>query len=362
MLLTLDGAFYRRLAVTAAALAVYRLGCAVPVPGLSPNMVGELLGSNRLPPGSLSVCALGVMPLVTVLILAELLRTIAPGLRRWEQASPGNRELAGYAIVTLALATAAVQATGLAAGLEGFAGLVIEPGGLFRTTTVATMVGGVALLIALASIIDRAGIGYGVLLLFLVPTLVELPLNLALIADAYGSGTYPFSSIVLAGLFTALSVAAIAAILLAARGAEAVTAACIWPLLIAYTLLAWVLVGIGMAVTGGNVDQAIAFMAPGGGVRYVALAAIIILTVWLYIRSNRSAGLECPVPAAPIAVVLAAIALAAEVLQSQLATALPLGAVHLVVAAVVATRILMSLRSPAGKAAEEAAQSSGLNR
>jgi len=361
MLLTLDGAFYRRLAVTAAALAVYRLGCAVPVPGLAADMVSELARSSGLPLTSVSVCALGVVPLITVLILAELLRTIVPGLRRWEQASPGNREFAGYAIITLALVTAAVQATGLASGLEDVSRLVPEPGGLFRTTTVATMVGGVALLIALASIIDRAGIGYGVLLLFLVPTLVELPLNLVYIADAYSAGTYRFSSVALAGLFTALSVAAIVGLVLAARGAELVSAACVWPLLIAYTLLAWVLFGIGISVTG-NLDQAAAYLAPGTGVRYVALAAIIILTVWLYVRSGRIGGLPSPVPAAPIAAALAAIALAAELLQSQFQTALPLGAVHAVVAAVVATGILLRFSSAAGSDADDVAQSSGLNR
>jgi hypothetical protein len=361
MRLTLDGAFYRRLAVTAAAIVVYRLGCAVPIPGLSADMVGELIRSSGLPHTSVSVCALGVLPLITVLILAELLRTIVPGMRRWEQASPGNREFAGYAIITLALAMAAVQATGVAGGLEGVSRLVIEPGGLFRTTTVATMVGGVALLIALAGIIDRAGIGYGVLLLFLAPTLVELPRNLALIADAYGTGTYPFSSVALAGLFTVLSVAAIVGLLLAARGAEFVSAACVWPLLIAYTLLAWVLFAIGMAVTG-NLDQAAAYLAPGSAVRYGALAAIIILTVWLYVRAGRIAGLPSPVPAAPIAAALAAIALAAEMLQAQLQTALPLGAVHVVVAAVVATGILLRWSSAPGSDADDTAQSSGLNR
>jgi len=40
-------------------------------------------------------------------------------------------------------------------------------------------------------------------------------------------------------------------------------------------------------------------------------------------------------------IVLAAIALAAEMLQSQLQTALPLGSVHLVIATVVATTILI---------------------
>ena len=349
MLLTLDGAFYRRLAVTAAALAAYRLGCAVPVPGLSPDIVGQLVGSSGLPPASVSVCALGVVPLITVLILTELLRAVAPGVRRWEQASSGNREFAGYAIITLALATAAVQATGLAGGLEGISGLVVEPGGLFRSTTVATMVGGVALVIALASVIERAGIGAGVWVIFLAPTLADLPLNLAAIADAYSGGTYPLSSIVLAGLFTAIAVAGVVGIILAARGNEATAAACVWPLLIAYTLLAWVLFGIGMAVTG-DLNQAAAYLAPGSGMRYVALVTIIILTVWFYVRSSRVAGLPSPVPAAPIAAALAAIALAAEVLQSQLQTALPLGAVHVVVAAVVATGILLRLSAASGVA------------
>ncbi len=161
------------------------------------------------------------------------------------------------------------------------------------------------------------------------------------------AGTYPFWSVALAGLFTVFSVAAIVGLVLAARGAEVVSAACVWPLLIAYTLLAWVLFAIGLAVTG-NLDQAAAYLAPGTGVRYVALVAIIILTVWLYVRSGRIAGLPSPVPAAPIAAALVAIAVAAEVLQSQLQTALPLGAVHVVVAAVVATGILLRLTSAAG--------------
>jgi preprotein translocase subunit SecY len=238
-----------------------------------------------------------------------------------------------------------VQATSLAGALEGVSGLVIEPGALFRTATVATMVGGMALLIALAGVIDRVGLGYGVLLLFLAPTLVDLPFNLLAIADAYSGGTYPLSSIVLAGLFTAFAVAAVVGLMLAARGpaggTKATAAACTWPLLIAYTLLAWVLFGVGMAITGGSIDRAVALMAPGGSVRYVALAAIVILTVWLYVRSNRVAGLPSPVPAAPIAIALAAIALSAELLQSQLQTALPLGSVQVVIAAVVATTILL---------------------
>ena len=63
------------------------------------------------------------------------------------------------------------------------------------------------------------------LLLLLAPTLVELPLNLVSIADAYTVGTYPFWSVALAGLFTVFSVGAIVGLVLAGRGAEAVSAA-----------------------------------------------------------------------------------------------------------------------------------------
>ena len=60
--------------------------------------------------------------------------------------------------------------------------------------------------------------------------------------------------------------------------------------MIAYTVLAWVLFAIGLAVTG-NLDQAVAYFTPGTGVRYAALVVVIILTVWLYVRSGRIAGL-----------------------------------------------------------------------
>jgi len=361
MLLTLDGAFYRRLAVTAAAIIVYRLGSYLPLPGLAPERLAELLQSGGSAVGRISIFALGIMPLLTVLILAELVKTFFPSLRRREHASADNRDQLRHMVIGLALLLASAQGAGLAVALEGVSGFVQEPGTYFRVVCTTTIVAGAALVIALSAVIDRAGLGMGVWLLFLAPTLAELPQNLAAIADAYSAGTYPFSSVALAGLFTALSVAAIVGLLLAARGAEFVSAACVWPLLITYTLLAWVLFGIGIAVTG-NLDQAAGYLAPGSGVRYVALAGIVILTVWLYVRSGRIAGLPSPVPAAPIAATLAAIALAAELLQSQLQTALPLGAVHVVVAAVVATGILLRWSSAAGSDADDAAQSSGLNR
>ena len=136
--------------------------------------------------------------------------------------------------------------------------------------------------------------------------------------------------------------------------------------MLAYAVLAWLLIGIGLVVTGGNIEAAVALVAPGEPDPLPGAAP----------RSSLSSpGCTCartdgraaePLPAVPIAAVLAAIALAAEMLQSQLPTALPLGSVQLVIATVVATTMLIDWglsrrRRPSRKTAPTA-QSSGLNR
>ncbi|MEO8420111.1 MAG: hypothetical protein ABI457_02855 [Hyphomicrobium sp.] len=341
MLPTLDRAFYRRLAVTAAALAVFRLGTYIPMPGLAPEMVGEIFRAGGAAVGRVSLLALGINPLLNALILAELLKIVAPSVRAWELAASANRIRVRNVVYGLALLFAILQAGGVSSGLEGVGGLVPEPGAAFRIVSIATLVAGTALVIGLAAVIDRAGLGSGLWLIFLTPTLAELPQNLATIAQLYDMGQYSLGAILRAAAFTAIAVAGIVGIVLAARGAAATSAACVWTPLLSYAVLAWLLIGIGLVITLGSFENAMAMAAPGSPVRYLVLVPVVGLITWLYVRSTRMAGQPNPVPAMPIAGVLAAIALAAELLQSQLQTALPLGSVQVVIATVVATTILL---------------------
>jgi preprotein translocase subunit SecY len=340
MLQSLDGVFYRRLGVTLAALVVFRLGSYLPVPGVAPEVVAEVVrhGGNAI--GRMSLFALGVMPLLNALILTELLKLAAPSVRRWEQV-PRNAGTFRYVVIGLALLLALAQGLGVARGLEGVARLVPEPGLSFELVCTMTLVAGTALVMALAAIIDRAGLGSGLWLLFLVPTLAELPQDLATISQLYEAGQYPFGAIVRAAMFTAFATAAVVSIVMAAHGSRPTAAACAWTLLLSYAVLTWVLIGIGLVISGGSIEGAVAVIAPGNPIRYVALVAVVILIAWLYVRSNQSAGLPSPIPAAPIAAVMAAIAIAAELLQTQLSTALPLGSVQIAIAAVVATTMLI---------------------
>lgn len=357
MLPTLDGAFYRRLAVTAAALAILRLGSLIPIPGLSPEVVAEVVRGGDGAVSRLSLFALGITPLLSALILAELLKVVAPSVRAWELAAWANRARVRNVVYGLALLFAIVQAGGVSSGLEGVAGLVPEPGTAFGVVSIVTLVAGTALVIGLAAVIDRAGLGSGLWLVFLAPTLAELPQNLATIAQLYDMGQYSLGAILRAAAFTAIAAAGVVSIVLAARGAAATSAACVWTPLLAYAVLAWLLIGIGLVISFGNVEGAMAIAAPGSLVRYVVLPAVFALIAWLYVRSTLMAGQPNPVPAMPIAAGLAAIALAAELLQSQLQTALPLGSVQLVIAAVVATRMLIDWKVLGGDERPPAAAS-----
>ncbi len=131
MLQSLDGVFYRRLGVTLAALAVFRLGSYLPVPGVAPEVVAEVArhGGNAI--GRMSLFALGVMPLLNALILTELLKLAAPSVRRWEQA-PRNAGTFRYVVIGLALLLALAQGLGVARGLEGVTRLVAGAGAEFR--------------------------------------------------------------------------------------------------------------------------------------------------------------------------------------------------------------------------------------
>ncbi len=74
---------------------------------------------------------------------------------------------------------AAIQAYGIAAGLEGFqgqsGGAVLDPGMFFRLTTVVTLTGGTIFLMWLGEQITARGVGQGISLIIFAGIVAELP-------------------------------------------------------------------------------------------------------------------------------------------------------------------------------------------
>lgn len=134
----------KRIWFTLAALVVYRLGTWIPVPGVDPHVLAEvfkrsgggILGMfDMFAGGALSrmtIFALNIMPYISASIIMQLMTTVVPSLeslkKEGEQGRKKINQYTRYATVIIA----AVQAYGIAVGLEGMngghGGAVFDPG------------------------------------------------------------------------------------------------------------------------------------------------------------------------------------------------------------------------------------------
>ena len=231
----------RRLLFTAGILLVYRLGCQIPIPGISSETLSRL--SHLLKTETVSVLALGVAPFFAALFIFEFIKLMVPPLARWETADASNaRRLSRYAYF-IALVMAGVQARGLAHAFDGVSGLLDEPG--WEIPIIMTLVAGTALLGWLGDQITLRGLGNGFWLLLITPTLVKLPS----IANGHyvllQRGAVSPSALFAASIFLAAAVALIAMVCKSA-GAETehrmsgADFASVWPPLFATTIAAFV--------------------------------------------------------------------------------------------------------------------------
>src|ERR1044072_8441934 len=171
------GDLKKRLTFLLLALVVFRIGAHIPVPGIDPVKLADLFQSqqggilglfNMFSGGALSrftIFALGIMPYISASIIMQLITAVSPQLEQIrKQGQAGQRKITQYTrygTVFLAL----FQATGISIALESQPGLVIDPGLLFRFTTVVTLVTGTMFLMWLGEQITERGIGNGISLI-----------------------------------------------------------------------------------------------------------------------------------------------------------------------------------------------------
>jgi SecY len=338
--------FTRRLAITAALLVAYRLGLQIPMPGIDPEALSHISGAALQ---RISVLALGITPFVTILVLAELLKVIAPGVRRWEHAGPHNRDKLNRIVVGLSLLAAAAQASGLVLALEDVRGLVEEPGTPFRLTSIATFVAGTALVIWIADQITHHGLGSGVWLLLVTVWLAEIPMQIAGLVWR-GPGDAVAVELALGWGVAGLLLAAIVGLIRAAGPTLETAAACLWSILLANVVWPWLILIPALIVGGGSLQGTNSWLSPSGPLyllQLVVLAALVALFAQLYLRSQRIAGIAPYLVVAPalFAGALATIRLAEMVLETQFAFAVPLIG-HLMLIAVVALSLLAQWWQP----------------
>ena len=189
------GDLKRRLVFLVLALVVYRLGTHIPVPGINPDALADLFRQNQggilglfnmFSGGALSrfsIFALGIMPYISASIIMQLMSVVVPSLEAIKKDGEAGRrkitQYTRYGTVGLAL----VQAVGISVALESQPGLVIDPGMLFRVTTVVTLVTGTMFVMWLGEQITERGLGNGISILIFAGIVAGLPRALAGLLD-----------------------------------------------------------------------------------------------------------------------------------------------------------------------------------
>ncbi|MDD2902670.1 MAG: preprotein translocase subunit SecY [Syntrophales bacterium] len=183
----------KRIIFTLLMLAVYRLGCHIPTPGIDPDALmaffarqrGTIFGLFDMFSGGalerLSVFALGIMPYISAAIIIELLKVVIPALERlYKEGEAGTKKIKQYTRYGTVV-IAAIQGLGISIGLEGMTGgggsmpVVLHPGWAFRLMTVLTLTSGTAFIMWLGEMITERGIGNGISLIIFAGIVARLP-------------------------------------------------------------------------------------------------------------------------------------------------------------------------------------------
>ena len=180
-----------RIWFTLGALIVYRLGTYIPLPGIDPVVLndifsqqsGGILGMFDMFSGGalgrMTIFALNIMPYISASIIMQLMTSISPKLGALKKEGESGRKIINQYTRYGTVLITALQAYGIAVGLEGMTSsagsAVIDPGMFFRFTTVITLVGGTMFLMWLGEQITARGVGNGISLIIYAGIVANLP-------------------------------------------------------------------------------------------------------------------------------------------------------------------------------------------
>ncbi|MDH5203822.1 MAG: preprotein translocase subunit SecY, partial [Nitrospirota bacterium] len=178
-----------RVLFSLALLAVYRIGCHIPTPGINGEELskfltekgGALMGFfDMFSGGALSrvtIFALGIMPYISASIILQLLTVVIPAIGKLaKEGEAGRKKIVRYTRYGTVIISV-IQSFGIAVGLEGMQGgaFIQNPGWSFRILTVITLTSGTAFIMWLGEQITERGIGNGISLIIFAGIVARFP-------------------------------------------------------------------------------------------------------------------------------------------------------------------------------------------
>ena len=193
-----------RIFFTILILIIYRLGTYVPLAGIDPAALKEVMASsqkgllgmfNMFSGGAvtrMAIFALGIMPYISSSIIVQLLTGVSDYFKNGRKKIT---QLTRYGTVLIAC----LQGYGVSVGLENAGNLVIEPGMSFRIITTISLVAGTTFLMWLGEQITLRGVGNGISLIIFSGIVAEIPR--ALVSTFELGRTGALSALMIVGIF-----------------------------------------------------------------------------------------------------------------------------------------------------------------
>ena len=207
-----------RIFFTIGILIVYRLGTYVPLAGIDPQALTQimsdsqkgLLGMFNVFSGGavtrMAIFALGIMPYISASIIIQLLTGVSEYFKNLkEQGGIGRKkitQLTRYGTVGIAC----LQGYGVSVGLENAGSLVLDPGLSFKLTTTISLVAGTTFLMWLGEQITLRGVGNGISLIIFSGIVAEIPRALASTFELGRTGALSATLIVIIFILVILTV------------------------------------------------------------------------------------------------------------------------------------------------------------
>lgn len=200
----------KRLWFTVLALIVFRLGTFIPLPGIDPHILSDIFARNAngilgmfnmFAGGALermTIFALNIIPYISASIILQLGQSVVPSLAALKKdGEAGHRKITHYTKMLTVLITI-IQGYGIAVGLEGMTGsagvsAVVNPGFVFKFTTIVSLVGGTMFIVWLGDQITSRGVGNGSSLIITVGIIANIPGALAQTFELGRVGSMPLS-------------------------------------------------------------------------------------------------------------------------------------------------------------------------
>ena len=199
-------------------LVIYRLGTYVPLAGIDPQALTQvmsnsqkgLLGMFNVFSGGavtrMAIFALGIMPYISASIIIQLLTGVSDYFKNLkEQGEIGRKkitQMTRYGTVFIAI----LQGYGVSVGLENAGSLVLDPGLSFRLTTTISLVAGTTFLMWLGEQITLRGVGNGISLIIFSGIVAEIPRALASTFELGRTGALSATLIVIIFILVIFSV------------------------------------------------------------------------------------------------------------------------------------------------------------